>query len=233
MRRVVFAAALCTLAASGVSAQVTANRFTVTTRVGTITPERSSSMNTAGEVGLDTEYAINKYFGLGVSVDVAHGNTHREDFLVRIRYGNSAATGGDTLYYNYVGQPVNTIHLGLFGLVRYPTGRISPFAMAGVGNYTMLLDTQINGSAQRKNEMSYTLGAGVWVKLSDRTGVQLDVRSLTMQNFSRSFLDPTQGKNQNTVFPEDFPAVPAAKNTARNLMLTLGFRYVPGAPGGN
>ena len=233
MKRVVYAAALLALAATAAGAQVQAKRFSVTTRLGVMTPERSSSLDLAGVVGLDTEYALNKYFGIGASVDVARGNTHGEDFLARLRYGNAAVGGGDTIYYQYVSQPINTINVGAFGLLRYPTKRVSPFVMAGVGNYTMLLDTQISGRAARKNDMSYTLGGGLWIKLSERTGLQFDVRSLTLRQYDRAFLDPTLGRNQNTTFPEDFPAIPASKKTAQSTMFTLGFRYIPGANEGN
>jgi outer membrane protein W len=233
MKRIVFAAAVLALASTGAGAQVQVGRFSVTTRLGAVSAERSASLDPAGVVGLDTEYALNKYFGIGASVDVTRGNTHREDFVARLRYGNAASGGGDTIYYQYVGQPVNTLHIGAFGLLRYPAGRLSPFLMAGVGNYTMLLDTQISGRAARKNDMSYTVGAGFWWKLSERSGLQFDVRSLSMRNYDRAFLDPTLAKNPNTVFPEDFPSVPTAKDIARNTMFTLGFRYIPGSTGSN
>ncbi|AMW04278.1 outer membrane beta-barrel protein [Gemmatimonas phototrophica] len=233
MKRVMLAAALVALAATTAQAQVADKRFSVTTRLGTVTPERSSSLDLAGLVGLDTEYSLNKYFGTGVSVDVTRGNTHREDFVARLRYGNPTAGGGDTIYYQYVGQPVNTIHIGAFGVARYPTKRITPFVMGGFGTYTMLLDTQINGKAAIKNSASYTLGGGVSIKFTERSGIQIDARQLTMRNFDRGFIDPTAGRNPNTVFPEDFPSVPAAKNTAANFMLSLGFRYIPGNIGGN
>jgi opacity protein-like surface antigen len=233
MKRVMLAAAFVAFAATTVQAQAVDKRFSVTTRLGTVTPERSSSLDLAGLVGLDTEYSLNKYFGTGVSVDVTRGNTHREDFVARLRYGNANGAGGDTIYYQYVGQPVNTIHLGAFGVARYPTKRVTPFVMGGVGTYTMLLDTQINGKAARKNSSSFTLGAGLWIKFTENSGIQIDARQLTMRNFDRKFIDPTAGRNPNTVFPEDFPAVPAAKNTAGNLMLSLGFRYIPRTAGGN
>ena len=233
MRRIICAAVLLAAAATTASAQVQVNRFSVTTRLGALTPERAASLNTAGVVGLDTEYAFNRWFGLGISVDVARGNTHREDFVARIRRGDAQSGGGDTIFYQYVSQPVNTINLGAFGTLRYPSEKISPFVMGGVGTYTMLLDTQIAGRAARKNDLSYTVGAGLWVRLTDRSGLQFDVRSITLQDYDRAFLDPTRGRSPNMVFPEDFPAVPAAKNTARNLMYTLGFRYIPGASGDN
>jgi hypothetical protein len=233
MKRVMYAVVLSALSASVVSAQVQVKRFSVTTRLGAITPERSASLQTQGVVGLDTEYAFTKWLGLGMSVDVARGNTRGEDFVARLRYGNAAVGGGDTVYYQYISQPVNTINLGAFGMLRYPSERISPFVMGGVGNYTLLLDTQVAGRAARKNSMSYTVGAGFWIRLTERSGLQFDVRSLTLQKYERGFLDPSSGKSPNMVFPEDFPSPPAAKSTAQNTMFTLGFRYIPGPVGGN
>lgn len=232
MRRVLNSMVLLALTAAAVGAQVQPKRFSVTTRLGAITPERSASMDVGGVIGLDTEYSFNKYVALGTSLDVSRSNTHGADFVARLRYGNAATGGGDTVYYQYLSQPVNTFNLGLYGLARYPAGKVAPFVMAGVGNYTMLLDTQVAGRAARKNDMSYTFGAGAWYALNERTGIQLDVRSMTMQKYDRAFLDPSSGKSPNTVFPEDFPAVPAAKNTAQNTVITLGFRYIPGG-GGN
>jgi len=224
---------LLVLSASAVEAQVQNRRFSVTTRVGAVTPERSASLDAGGLVGLDTEYSINKYLGVGATLDVSRSNTRREDFIARLRYGNPAVGGGDTVFYQYLSQPVNTINFGVFGLARYPIGKLAPFVMGGVGNYTMLLDTQVSGRAARKNDLSYTVGGGVWFQLNERTGIQLDVRSLMLQNYDRGFLDPSSGRSPNTVFPEDFPVAPAAKNTAQNTVLTLGFRYIPGASGGN
>lgn len=233
MKRIICAAVLLAVAGTTARAQVQVNRFSVTTRLGAMTPERAASINTSGLVGLDTEYALNRWFGLGVSVDVARGNTHGEDFVARIRRGDAGAGGGDTIFYQYVSQPVNTINLGAFGLVRYPSERFSPFVMGGVGNYTLLLDTQVAGRAGRSNDLSYTVGGGFWFRLTDRSGLQFDVRSLTMQKYDRAFLDPTRGRSPNTVFPEDFPSVPASKTTAQNTMFTLGFRYIPGPSGSN
>jgi opacity protein-like surface antigen len=233
MKRVLCVAALLAVAAASASAQVIERQFSVTTRLGAMAPERSASLDAAGLVGVDTEYALNRWFGLGVSVDVARGNTRREDFLTRLRVGNAGGGGGDTIYYQYISQPVNTINLGAFGLLRYPGARVSPFLMGGVGGYTLLLDTQVAGRAGRKSDLSYTVGGGLWIRLTERSGLQFDVRSMTLQGYDRAFLDPSQGKGPNTVFPEDFPTIPAAKNTAQNIMFTLGFRYIPGASGSN
>lgn len=233
MRRVIRAFALLAVSGSALSAQVQNKQFSVVTRLGAVTPDRASSLNTGGLIGLDTEYSLNKYFGIGTNVDVMRTNTHREDFLTRLRYGNAAVGGGDSIYYQYIGQPINTINIGAFGLARLPGKNFSPFVMGGVGTYTMIADVQVNGRAKRKNELSYTGGAGVWIKLGERVGIQLDARAMQMTKYDRDFLNPAAGRRELiTPFPEDFPAPPAAKNTAINTMFTLGFRYLPGGIGG-
>lgn len=234
MSRVLRAFALLAVSASALSAQVQVKQFAIVTRVGQVSPERASSLNSGGVIGLDTEYALNKWFGLGITAEVMRTNTHREDFLTRLRYGNAGVGGGDSIYYQYIGQPINTINVGAFGVVRYPSKKFSPFVLAGVGNYTMIADAQVNGKNKRTNDLSMTGGAGIWIKLGDRVGVQLDARAVQFQQYDRNFLNPAFGRpEQNTPFPEDFPKPPASKNTALNTTFTLGFRYIPGGVGGN
>lgn len=234
MSRVIRAIALLALSASAASAQVSNHQFSVTTRLGAVTPERASSLNTGAVIGLDTEYSLNKFFGIGTSVDVMRTNTHREDFLTRLRYGDATAGGGDSIFYQYVGQPINTINIGAFGLLRLPNDRFSPFVMAGIGNYTMIADAQVNGKSSRQNDLSYQFGGGFWVKLGDKVGFQFDARALQFQQYNRDFLNPAAGRRELiTPFPEDFPAAPAAKNTALSTTFSIGFRYLPGGIGGS
>lgn len=231
MKLALRAVALLALSAGALEAQVQPRSFSVTTRVGAMSPERAASMDRSGLVGLDTEYSFTRWFGVGANVDVARGNTRREDFVARYRYGNASVGGGDTIFYQYLSQPVTTINLGAYGVLRAPSNKFAPFVMAGVGTYSLFLDAQVAGRAERKVEMSYLAGAGVWYRFSETTGIQLDVRALQMQNYDRRFLDPSKGRLPNTVFPEDFPAVPDAKDTNFNTIISLGFRYIPG--GGN
>ena len=231
MKLALRAVALLALSAGALEAQVQPRSFSVTTRLGAMTPERAASMDRSGVIGLDTEYSFTRWVGAGLAVDVGRGNTRREDFVARYRYGNAAVGGGDTIFYQYLSQPVTTINLGAFGVLRAPSDKFSPFVMAGVGTYSLFLDAQVAGKAERKVEMSYMAGAGIWYRFSETTGIQLDVRALQMQKYDRAFLDPSKGRLPNTVFPEDFPAIPDAKDTALNTVISLGFRYIPG--GGN
>lgn len=233
MKRVVLAAALLAAAVSSpAEAQLQAKQFSVTTRLGTRTSERAASLDPAALIGLDTEYALNKYFGIGTNIDVARGNTTNEDFLIRLRYGSAATAGGDSLFYQYLGQATNTINVNAFATLRYPAKRFSPFLIGGVGTYALILDPQLNGRTTKINELNYLAGGGLWVKLTDRTGIQLDVRNVTFTNFDRELLNPARERPEQTIpFPEDFSRPPAAKSTVSNLTYTLGFRYIPG--GGN
>src|SRR5688500_15467266 len=98
MRRVLNSLALLAVTAATLGAQVQPKRFSVTTRLGTVTPERSASMDMGGVLGLDTEYSFNRYVALGTSLDVSRANTRGEDFVARLRYGNAATGGGDTVF---------------------------------------------------------------------------------------------------------------------------------------
>jgi len=229
MMRGAVAVALLALGAGSVQAQVVRKQFAVVTRLGTLTPERSASIDAQALIGLDAEFAFGKYFGLGTALDIARGNTHREDFVQRLRFGNPAVAGGDTIYYQYLGQPVNTLNISLIGTARLPGKRLSPYAMGGVGSYVLIMDAQTNGKATNMSGMSYTAGAGLNIRFSEKYGMQLDARALSLQKYQRGKLDPSAGRFPNAWFPEDIPAPPAAKSTALGTALTLGFRYVPGA----
>lgn len=233
MNRLLRCILIALLPVTAVGAQSIPKQFSVTTRLGAIAAERAASLEQAALLGLDTEYALNKWFALGTSVDVSRGNTTKKDFLTRLRYGNAAVAGGDSIYYQNLGQAVSTINISAFGTLRYPSKKLSPFVYGGIGSYVMILDPQVNGKATRANNLSYTGGVGVWYKLNDRVGIQLDARSVTYTKFDRQLLNPARGRTEQiTPFPEDFPTPPPAKSTALNTMFTLGFRYIPGGIGG-
>ncbi|MCE2901111.1 MAG: outer membrane beta-barrel protein [Gemmatimonas sp.] len=228
MKRYALIMAALALGAGVAGAQVSPKRFAVVTRLGVMTPERAASQDMAGLIGLDAEYALNKYFGIGTALDIGRGNNRREDFVQRLRFGNPAVAGGDTIFYQFLGQPVNTLNLALMGTARIP-GKVSPYAMAGVGTYVLIMDAQANGSTRTLSGASFSVGGGVNFQFSEKYGMQLDARATQLQGFKRERLDPSDGRFPNVWFPEDIPAPPAAKNTALNTAFTLGFRYVPGA----
>jgi hypothetical protein len=225
------AAAVTLVVAAGVlaapaGAQAPVGQWAVSARSGVINFARASSLEASPYLGLDADYGISRMFTLGTSVNVGRPKTRPEDFLTSLTYG-LGATGDTTFFYN-VGQTMSMVEGEVTGTLRFPIGRVTPFALVGAGYYGLFLDPQINNGIKRQNGASFSGGAGVVVRLSDRAGLQFDARSLTMTNFSQSALDPAGGRNPNRLFPEDFPIRPEAKRSISNFLFTVGFRYIPG-----
>ncbi len=232
-RMAVAGAALTALAvAPDAYAQEQTDYLSITARGGVVNWEAAASMVAMPFVGLDGQYAIGKYLGIGSSVMVGRSNTQKEDFLTTLTFGDRLA--GDTTSYYQTGQPVSFVDIGAYAMLRLPTGeKFKPYAIAGGGVYSMFFDPQINRGERRMVNPSINLGAGFWYALSDRAGLQFDVRALTLTDYDWRNLDPTRGQNQNVTFLEDFPTPPERKNTVTNLTYSIGFRYIPGFFGGD
>jgi hypothetical protein len=213
--------------AAPAAAQSRDGQFAVTTRGGYIDWGRATSLQGAPFIGLDADYALHRFVSLGTSLLVARPNTRGEDFLTTQTYGLN--TSGDTTFVYGASQAVSIVNGELLATLRYPVNRFTPFLAGGVGMYGMFMDPQVSGSARRANGMSGTLGGGVAVRLSERAGLQFDVRNLTFFDYDRLKLDPTNGRNSYAaLFGEDFAAPPSRSSRVNSLVFTLGFRYIPG-----
>lgn len=221
------ASALTAIAALPLQAQTPEGQFSVTTRGGYVNFGRNTSLEPAPYIGLDADYGLTRNFSLGTSLVVARPTTRPEDFLTTQTYG--LITGGDTTFVYGASQAVSLVNGEITGGLRFPLGRITPFLTAGVGLYGMFLDPQTNRGSRRMNGGSVTGGGGVAVRLSERAGLQFDVRSLTFLGYNRSDLDPSGGRNPFiTLFAEDFALPPDRSSRVSSLVFTLGFRYIPG-----
>jgi hypothetical protein len=207
------------------AAQEPTGQFSVTTRLGGIRFDRASSLKTAPFIGLDAEYGLSRFLSVGTAIDVTRPNTRAEDFLTSLTFGTP--TTGDTTFFFELGQAVAIVQGSLLVRARYPGARLTPFAVGGAGLYGMFFDPQINRGARRKTAPVLTVGGGVGIKLTERAGLQLDARDVMFTDYDASRLDPSQGRNPNVYFPEDFPTPPTRKSTVHNIMFGIGFRYVP------
>lgn len=224
-------AALAALAFSGGAAAQTGEReFSVLPRVGAINFDRASSLQSAPFLGLDAEYHINRFFGIGTTVHVARPDTRPEDFLTTLTFG--IPTSGDTTFFYQTGQAITLLEGGLLGALRYPVGRFTPFLVGSAGYYRTFLDPQINRGARGWDGPSFSFGGGFAVQFSERSGIQLDVRNLVLTDYEAVSLEPSLGRNPNIFFEEDFANPPARKSSVNNLVFSLGFRYVPGVGSG-
>ncbi|MBC7790972.1 MAG: outer membrane beta-barrel protein [Anaerolineae bacterium] len=230
-QRIGFAAitALLTLTLPA-AAQTGEREFSVLPRVGAMDFDRASSLRTAPFLGLDAEYHINRFFGIGTAVHVARPNTRAEDFLTTLTFG--IPTSGDTTFFFQTGQAITLLEGGLLGALRYPLGRFTPFITGGAGYYRTFLDPQTNRGARGWDGASYSYGGGFAIQFSERSGIQLDVRNLVLTDYERNSLEPSLGRNPNIFFEEDFALPPEGKSSVNNLVLSLGFRYVPNVGSG-
>ena len=206
-------------------AQEVVRRFSVTTRGAVRTFQRAASLHVAPLVGLDAEYALTPFLGLGTALNVTRANTYGEDFVTALTFGLPAS--GDTTTFFETSQAVNMIDGSLLATLRFPNARVSPFVTGGVGAYTMLFDASINRNRTRASGALYTVGGGASVAFSERAGVQLDVRDMIMASYDASLLQPSGGRGANVTYIEDFPRPPSRKGTINSLTFSLGFRYVP------
>ena len=206
-------------------AQAVTDRFTVTPRGGFIHFDRASSLKSSGALSVNASYSITPMFAVGFDFAVSRPETRGEDFIAALRFGDPSA--GDTTLFFQVEQPVSVINTALTGALRVPFEPFSLHATAGVGVYSLYLDPQVVGGTHHFSGMSGLVGAGVGYRLGQRVGVQLDVRDLIFTNYDRTRLNPTESRFANVRFREDFAPPPANKSSVHNLMLSLGFSFVP------
>lgn len=225
-------AALAVLGTAGAAgAQNPSGQFTVITKAGAFAPTRAASLQTSGVVGIDALYGLGRFFGIGTSVNVARTNTRAEDFITTITLGTIAA--GDTTYFYETGQPVNLLDGSVLAMARLPIGdRLTPYLVGGVGGYGIFLDPEINRGRRNFQGMTSTFGGGLSFRISQRAGIQFDVRNQTYFKYKADQLDPSNGRFPNVFFIEDFPTRPDRKSTVNMLSYTIGFRYVPSGRGG-
>lgn len=202
------------------SAQMATGQFSVTPRGGYMTFDNSSGIDDAPYIGVDANYIVSPYLTIGTGLLVSRPQTNGDYFLAQLSFG-------DTTFYLAAEQPLTLIDAGLNAQLRYPGDRITPFAVGGIGYYTLDLDPQVEGRPERSSDISGMLGAGVHFRLGEQVGIQLEVRDLIFTGFDRDALNPVSAAFGNTRYPEDFAPPPEAKETVHNLMFGIGFSFVP------
>jgi hypothetical protein len=221
-RHAVVAAVAGALIAPALAAQT---RVDVTTRIGGFKFDRAASLETSAFLGLDASYRLNRWFSLGTELNVTQANTRAEDFITSLTFG--LALSGDTTTFYGVGQAANIVQGSVMGVFRASEGQLVPFAMLGAGYYGVFLDPQINRGHRQFNGFAGTVGGGIAYQLTQSAGITLDVRDIIFTSYAADRLDPSEGRNPNIWFVEDFPQPPERKSTVHNLAFSLGFRYSP------
>lgn len=208
------------LVASGVEAQAVSNQFRVMPRAGYVRFDRATSLQNTGMVNIAAEYAFTPMLSAGINFGAGRAETYGQDFLTSLTFG------GET-FIQQVRQPVTLIDVAATATARLPIGgSFEPYVTGGVGSYTLYLDPQVSGGPRNYARMSAQVGGGVAVNFSQRATLMLDVRDLILTNYRRDRLGPVTGSD--ILFAEDLPLPPKAKDTLHNIVLSIGFGFVPG-----
>jgi hypothetical protein len=202
------------------SAQWSTRQFSVTPRGGFMTFDNSSGIDNAPYIGVDAAYAVSPFLSIGTGLTISRPQTIGDYFISQLSFG-------DTTLYLAVEQPLMMIDVALNAQARYPGDRITPFLNGGIGYYTLDLDPQVETRPERLGGISGNVGAGLLFRLGEQVGIQLEVRDLIFTGFERDDLNPVAAAFNNTRYPEDFQAPPAAKETVHNIMFGIGFSFVP------
>jgi hypothetical protein len=241
IRHFAVGAVLVGLAAGGAGAQ-TASQVTVAVRGGVESFDKAASIDKAAIIGLDAMYGINDWLSIGPTLSLGRANTTGSHFVSVLTYG--VFNLGDTTTFHYAAQPISVFDGAMNVRVQLPGRKLSPYATAGVGGYSMFLDVQSNRGERHHVGVSFNVGAGALYALSERAGITFDVRSSSFTDYDRTVLDPRMAceptvptttqcpRVEYSLYAQDFKAPPKSKKTVTNLLFSVGFSYVPSFFGG-
>jgi opacity protein-like surface antigen len=225
------AVAVSLVLAGQAAAQAPAHQFQITPSGGYTHFDRASGLANSARLGLDLGYGLSRYFALGTSFSISQPQTRGEDFIASLTYGDP--TAGDTTFFFRVTQPISVTTAEFAGTVRAPmAGRITPFATAGVGVYTLYMDPQVVAGRRTYSRLSSTIGAGFNFRVGNSSGITFDVRDMILTKYNRDRLNATDRRfSGGRRFAEDFPPPIAPKATLHNIAFNIGFSFIPRGSG--
>lgn len=221
MRSYLTVAALAVLASASIAEaqSITPRQFRVAPRFGYMAFDRASSIEGSPYLGLQTDYGITSNLAVGFSFGISQPKTIGEDFITVLQFG-------DTARLFQVRHSLNVVDYGAHALLSLPEfGRISPYAVAGGGFYTIFLDPQIENAPTTYTKPQFTLGGGASVRVGERSRLLLDVRDAVFTGYERDELFAVTPSN--SPFIEDLPAPHSTKSTLHNVVFSLGFSFTP------
>ena len=217
LRHVVLGVAVAALLPLPAVAQT--GQFSVGPRLGYINYDTETGLESAGILGLDATYRINRNIGIGFTVDVGRPTTDSSFFPAEMSFG-------DTTFVFAVSQPVTVVNYHLM-LEATTGGTFAPFLLGSVGGYRMTLDPQVGGN-EDVNELGFSFGGGISFQTSGGTAIRLEARDFVFTNFDREVLYPVEQRFRPTRFPQVLPTPAPFDGTAHNIIVSLAFSFTPG-----
>ncbi len=227
----VLGALLLVLAPPSSGQETTRGRYTVSVVGARMLYDNSSAIEDAWTGGVEAQYNIREWLGLGVYFNAARPTTNGEFFpLVRLEFS-------DTVINTLISQQVTQLDFGAIASVRVPLGRFQVRGVAGIGRYVFNLDDQrIDSPAvpgQLKDsfgDLSYNIGGAVGFVFGAAGAVEFRIRDFIYTDYDRDSFNLSEPLLAATDVPHPRPDLlfSEKKSTIHNLRLELGFSFTFG-----
>lgn len=214
-------------------AQAEPRRFSVGAQGGWYSFDKAAGLEDAAFAGIDATYHLPTLPlagsrrlepGIGFHAGVSLPTTSYDQFPVVM------FDFGDTTLLKGVSQRVRLIEYGLQGSLATTLGRFRPYAVGGIGMWSLTVDPRQEG-LNSMSKPSYNFGGGLNVVVTRTVGLRAEARNMVWTSFDRSHLDPTVAYTVDNRIRDVLPPPVPAKSTVSNLRFALVFSYVPGNSG--
>ncbi len=210
-------------------AQDFGGRYTVSVVGGRIYYDNASALQNTWSGGLEMEYNVKEWAGLGLYLFGARPTTDGSFFpLVRLQFQ-------DTVLFQLVSQQVTQIDFGLSAKFRYSLGQIQLRAMGGVGRYVFYLDDDridspgVPGALEDSfAEWEFVVGAGVGYHFGRTGAVEFQVGDFIYTGYDRERFNASAPLLAAPNVPHPRADIPAPKSTLHNIRLQLAFSFILG-----
>ncbi|MBI4540645.1 MAG: porin family protein [Gemmatimonadetes bacterium] len=201
-------------------AQTPEATFVVTPMGGYGLIDEASALDPMAAGGIDAIYRHSSGIVFGIGANAARAKTQK-DFFPRARL----VYGQRTELYD-VQQPV-FVYAYRAQAGYHVSGRLAPYVLGGVGGYAVYTDPEQSRGGKFRHALHFAFGGGIDLALEERTGLRLDIRDLVYTDWDREMLNPVAPEFRDDFFPEFQPAPPEPKDMIHNIVISIGFNFVP------
>jgi len=214
-------------------------RWRVMPVAGATVYDDASALKTAPFIGGEATYPVTSALSLGWTVSFSRPEVDGSQFPL-VLFQISA----DSLILFQVGQQTTQVSTAALALLGTDVGRARLYVQGGVGLYSFFLDPASNSSLKKVGGddwftgLMIPAGAGLSLRVSDRSAIRLDFRDEIFTSFDRNRLHPVEARFYNdctdhhqdlvVCFPELNPTASSASDVIHNLRFSLGFELIPG-----
>lgn len=223
IRTAVVGLAFLTAGALSAQAQVVEQSFQIVASGGWHTYSGGSGLKGGPSLGGEATYYLTPSIGVGIYTDLTFAEVDGKMFPV------AALSYVDSTTLHYINQGVDVWTYGVHGKLQLMSGRaIQPFALGGVGGYTVFLDPQQNDRNEDFSRFMLRLGVGADFAMSETLGFHVSVTDNFFPSWRAQRLYAVREDYENTRFAELNPDPGELKDSVHNIKFVVGVTVVPG-----